>query len=125
MIDREALKRLDDARLDAWDIHRLDAFVGLLADDLVLRDTTIGAPVTTKEGAREYVRAWLDALPDMRVRRTSRVVDEDDGAVAGEVEFTGTHSGPMVVGSNIGGGGRRAYGTRAAGRRRSALVAAG
>lgn len=99
MIDREALKRLDDARLDAWDIHRLDAFVGLLADDLVLRDTTLGAPVTTKEGAREYVRAWLDALPDMRVRRTSRVVDDDDGAVAGEVEFTGTHSGPMMVGS--------------------------
>ncbi|MFE9206048.1 ester cyclase [Micromonospora sp. NPDC007230] len=98
-IDRKALERLDDARLAAWDTHRLDAFVDLLADDFVLRDTTIGAPVTTKEGAREYVRARLTALPDMRIRRTSRLVDEDDGSVAAEVEFTGTHTGPMAVGS--------------------------
>ncbi|MEU5721233.1 nuclear transport factor 2 family protein [Micromonospora sp. NPDC047738] len=91
MIDREALERLDDARLAAWDTHRLDAFVDLLADDFVLRDTTVGAPITTRDGAREYVQAWLTALPDMRIRRTSRLVDEDDGAVAAEVEFTGTH----------------------------------
>lgn len=99
MIDREALKRLDDARIDAWDTHRLDAFVGLLADDFVLRDTTIGAPITTKEGAREYVRAWLTAFPDMRIRRTSRFVDDHDDGVAAEVEFTGTNTGPMAVGS--------------------------
>lgn len=96
-MDREALERLDDARMAAWDSHRPDAFVELLADDFVLRDTTIAAPITTKEGAREYVRAWLTAFPDMRVRRTSRVVADD--AVAGEVEFTGTNGGPMAVGS--------------------------
>ncbi|OKI73954.1 ester cyclase [Micromonospora sp. CB01531] len=99
MIDREALERLDDARLAAWDTHRIDAFVDLLADDFVLRDTTVGAPITTRAGAREYVEAWLTALPDMRIRRTSRLVDDDDGAVAAEVEFTGTHTGPMAVGS--------------------------
>jgi steroid delta-isomerase-like uncharacterized protein len=96
-MERKALERLDDARMAAWDEHRPDAFVDMFADDLVLRDRTIAAPITTKEGAREYVRAWLAAFPDMRIRRTSRVVGDD--AVAGEVEFSGTNTGPLAVGS--------------------------
>ena len=97
VMDREALERLDDARMAAWDARRPDAFVDMLADDFVLRDTTIPAPITTKEGAREYVQAWQTAFPDMKVRRTSRVVGDD--AVGGEVEITGTNTGPMAVGS--------------------------
>ena len=96
-MDREALERLDDTGIGAWDSHRPDDFVDLLADDFVLRDTTIAEPITSKDGARQYVQAWLTAFPDMRIRRTSRLVDED--AVAGEVEFTGTNTGPMVMGA--------------------------
>jgi steroid delta-isomerase-like uncharacterized protein len=99
VIGREALKSLDDARFEAWDTHQIDAFVDLLADDFVLRDTTISAPITTRDGVREYVRAWLTAFPDMRIRRTSCLVDDADDTVAAEVEFTGTHTGPLTVGS--------------------------
>ncbi|SCL17528.1 conserved hypothetical protein, steroid delta-isomerase-related [Micromonospora pallida] len=99
MIDREALKRLDDTRFAAWDTHQIDDFVGLLADDFVIRDTTISAPITTRDAARDYVRAWLTAFPDMRIRRTSRIVDDADDTVAAEVEFTGTNTGPLTVGS--------------------------
>ena len=94
-MDRQALERLDDAGIGAWDSHRPDDFVDLLADDFVLRDTTIAEPITTKDGARQYVQAWLTAFPDMRIHRTSRVIDDD--AVAGEVEFTGTNTGPMAM----------------------------
>ena len=97
VMDREALERLDDARMAAWDEHRPDDFADMLADDFVLRDTTIAAPITTKEGARDYVQAWLVAFPDMRIRRTNRVVGDD--AVGGEVEFSGTNTGPMAVGA--------------------------
>jgi hypothetical protein len=38
-----------------------------------------------------------DAFADMRIRRTNRVVGDD--AVGGEVEFSGTNTGPIAVGS--------------------------
>ena len=97
-MDREALERLDDIGIGAWDSHRPDDFVDLLADDFVLRDTTIAEPITTRDGARQYVQAWLTAFPDMRIRRTSRLIDND--AVAGEIEFTGTNTGPMAMGGD-------------------------
>ena len=76
-MDRQALERLDDTGIGAWDSHRPDDFVDLLADDFVLRDTTIAEPITTKDGARQYVQAWLTACPDMRVHRTRRLIDGD------------------------------------------------
>ena len=86
MTDKEALERLDDARLATWDTHRPDAFVDMFADDFVIRDTSIAAPITTREGAHDYLRKWSAAFPDMRIRRTSRVVDDE--SVAGEVALT-------------------------------------
>jgi steroid delta-isomerase-like uncharacterized protein len=95
-MDKEALERLDDARLATWDTHRPDAFVDMFADDFVIRDTSIAAPITTREEARDYLRKWIAAFPDMRIRRTSRVVDDE--SVAGEVEMTGTNTGPIELG---------------------------
>ncbi len=96
-MDRQALERLDDARLATWDKHEPDAFVEFFADDFVIRDTAIEAPITTKDGAREYLRSWLAAFPDLRVRRTNRVVDDE--SIAGEVEMVGTNTGPLELGS--------------------------
>ena len=95
-MDKEALERLDDARLATWDTHRPDAFVDMFADDFVIRDTSIAAPITTREEARDYLRKWIAAFPDMRIRRTSRVVDDE--SVAGEVEMIGTNTGPIELG---------------------------
>ena len=52
--------------------------------------------IRTREAATEYVQAWFTAFPDMRVRRTNRVIGED--SVAGEIEFTGTNTGPLSMG---------------------------
>jgi predicted ester cyclase len=41
------------------------------------------------------MESWFTAFPDMRTRTTNRVVSEDQ--VAGEVEFTATNTGPLLM----------------------------
>jgi steroid delta-isomerase-like uncharacterized protein len=97
-MSREELERLDDQGMSAWDEHDADAFAALFADDLVVHDWTLPEPIRDKDGVRQYVNGWLTAFPDMRVKQTSRVVGDD--AVAGEIEFIGTNTGPMVMAGN-------------------------
>jgi predicted ester cyclase len=95
-MSREEIEKLDDIGISSWDSHDPEAFVSILADDFVLRDWTMAEPIRDKDGARAYVNAWITAFPDIRVTRHNRVVGDD--AVAAEVEFTGTNTGPMVMG---------------------------
>ncbi len=97
-MSREELERIDDAGMSAWDAHDADAFVGLLADDFVWHDWTQPEPIRDKEAARRYFESWATAFPDMSTKQVSRVVGDD--AVAAEIEFQGTNSGPMVMGGN-------------------------
>ncbi len=95
-MSREELEQLDDQGMAAWDQHDADAFVALLADDFVWSDWTLPEPIRDKDGARNYFNSWATAFPDMKVKQVSRVVGDD--AVAAEIEFTGTNTGPMVMG---------------------------
>jgi hypothetical protein len=52
-------------------------------------------PITTKDGVRQYAQGWFTAFPDMGVKQTNRVVSDE--AVAAEVQFTGTNTGPMMM----------------------------
>ena len=89
-------EELDDRGIKAWDDGDAEAFVNLFGDEFVLTDVGVPEPVTTKDGIRQYVSAWFTAFPDMSVKRINRVTSED--AVAGEVEFSGTNTGPMMMG---------------------------
>jgi steroid delta-isomerase-like uncharacterized protein len=95
-MSRQDLERIDDQGIAAWDQHDPDAFVALLADGFVWRDSTLPEPMRTTDQARRYVQGWLTAFPDMHVTRTNRVVDQDRVAV--ELEFTGTNTGPLQMG---------------------------
>jgi steroid delta-isomerase-like uncharacterized protein len=95
---REDLERLDDQGMAAWNNHDAEAFVGLFADDFTWYDWTVPEPIRDKDGARQYFNSWMTAFPDMLVKQTIRVVGDD--AVAAEIEFNGTNSGPMVMGGN-------------------------
>jgi steroid delta-isomerase-like uncharacterized protein len=90
------IEQIDDQGMAAWDRHDVAAFVSLLAADFVWTDLTVPEPMRSRDEARQYMQACFTAFPDMRVKQTNRVVGEN--AVAGEVEFTGTNSGPMVMG---------------------------
>jgi steroid delta-isomerase-like uncharacterized protein len=97
-MSREELEQLDDQGIAAWDQGDAEAFVSLLADDFTWYDWTLPEPITDKEGVRQYFSGWRTAFPDMRTSRVTRVVGED--AVAAEIEFAGTNTGPMVMGGN-------------------------
>jgi len=97
-MSREELERLDDQGMSAWDAHDGEAFVSLFADDFVWNDWTVPEPIRDKQGARAYFDGWITAFPDMRVKQTNRVVGDD--AVAAEIEFSGTNTGPMVMAGN-------------------------
>jgi steroid delta-isomerase-like uncharacterized protein len=94
-VSREEIERLDDQGMAAWDGHDADAFASLFADQLVATDVALPEPITTKDGVRQYAQTWFTAFPDMSVKQTNRVVGED--AVAAEVQFTGTNTGPMMM----------------------------
>jgi predicted ester cyclase len=96
-MDRKGLKRVDDDGIAAWDERDPKRFVGLLANDFIWFDTMAGQMASPEE-AVAYMESWFEAFPNMRVTRTHRVVDEVTGQVAGEVEFTGTNTGRLVMG---------------------------
>jgi steroid delta-isomerase-like uncharacterized protein len=94
-MSRADVERIDDQGIAAWDSHDADAFADLMADDFVWTDLTLPEPMRTKDEARQYAQAWFTAFPDMRVKETNRIVTDD--AVAAELEFTGTNTGPMMM----------------------------
>jgi steroid delta-isomerase-like uncharacterized protein len=95
-MSKQELERIDDQGMAAWDAHDANAFVSLFADDFVWYDWTQPEPIRDKEAARKYFSSWSKAFPDLSSKQTARVVGED--SVAGEVEWTGTNSGPMEMG---------------------------
>jgi len=93
---RDEIVALDDRGMAAWDTHDTDAFVGLFADNFEFTDSSAPAPMRSREEVKGYMAAWYAAFPDMRASETNRVVGEDSVAV--EVEFTGTNTGPLMMG---------------------------
>lgn len=96
-MSRADVEQLDDRGLAAWDQHDTAAFAGLLADEFTFSDVMAPEPFRSREQVQAYMEGWFTAFPDMRVKTTSRVVSEDQ--VAAEVEFTGTNTGPLRMGS--------------------------
>ena len=92
------LERLDEQSLAAWDSHDPDAFVEVFAESFIWHDWALRAPITDKEGARQYFASWVRAVPDLKTTSVRRVVGHD--SVATEVEWVGTNTGPFVMGDS-------------------------
>ena len=95
-MDRSELERLDDHGMAARDSHDADAWADLFADEFAYHDWTLPEPIRDKQALRDAFGAWMQAFPDMSTTTVARVVGED--SVAAEITFTGTNSGPMVMG---------------------------
>ncbi|MEU7532084.1 ester cyclase [Saccharothrix sp. NPDC042600] len=96
MTSREELLRLDDQGTQAWNRHDVDGFLDTLAEDFEWLDDAQPAPIRTRDEARQAMRQWFTAFPDMHIDVTNRVVGDE--AVAGELRFTGTNTGPLELG---------------------------
>jgi steroid delta-isomerase-like uncharacterized protein len=94
-MSREDVERIDDQGMAAWDAHDAQGFANIFADDFALNDVATPQPITEKDAVLAFAQAWFTAFPDMSVKQTNRVVSDD--AVAAEVQFTGTNSGPMMM----------------------------
>jgi steroid delta-isomerase-like uncharacterized protein len=95
-MSRAEIEQLDDRGMAAWDQHDAAAFTALLADGFTFSDVMSPEAFTTREQVQAYMESWFTAFPDMRAKATNRVVSDDQ--VAGEVEITGTHTGPLQMG---------------------------
>jgi len=93
---KDEVKRLDDQGLAAWNKHDPEAFLSLLADDFVWYDWTTPKPMRDKAEARAYFNSWMTAFPDMHAKSITRIIGDD--AIASELEFEGTNTGPMSMG---------------------------
>jgi len=94
-MSREEIESLDDQGMAAWDGHDAEAFASLFADKFTVSDVALPQPITTMDGVRQYAQGWFTAFPDMSVKQMNRVVTDD--AIAAEVQFTGTNTGPMMM----------------------------
>ncbi|MGW1347383.1 ester cyclase [Kribbella sp. NPDC002412] len=97
-MSRDVVAEVEERTIAAWSEHDVEGIVAMLAEKFVWTDVGLPEPMRTLDEVRAYVRGWIDAFPDLRVNRTNRVVADD--AVAGEVEFIGTNTGPLVVAGN-------------------------
>ncbi len=97
-MSREEVEGIDDQGMAAWGSHDAQGFANIFGDDFVVNDVATPEPITEKGGVRAYAQAWFTAFPDMSVKQTNRVVSDD--AVAAEVQFTGTNTGPMMMAGN-------------------------
>jgi steroid delta-isomerase-like uncharacterized protein len=95
-MNKDELIALDDRGIGAWDTHDVDSFAAMFADDFVYTDDTVEGTMTSLDQVREYMSGLFTAFPDMRVQELNRVIGDE--ALAAEVEFTGTNSGPLRMG---------------------------
>jgi hypothetical protein len=95
-MNKDELIALDDLGIGAWDTHDVDSFAAMFANDFVYADDTVPETMTWLNQVREYMTGLFSAFPDMRVKKLNRVVGGD--ALAAEVKFTGTNSGPLSIG---------------------------
>jgi predicted ester cyclase len=95
-MSREELERLDDQGMGAWEAHDSDAWAGVFAESFEYHDWTLPEPIRDKAALRKAFDAWTTAFPDMKVTTVTRVIGDD--AVAAEIEFSGTNTGPMEMG---------------------------
>jgi steroid delta-isomerase-like uncharacterized protein len=95
-MSKEELQQFDEQHLSTWDAHDPDGFVALFSDEFVWHDWTLPDPIRTKDAARQFFSSWIDAFPDLQTVSVTRVIGDD--AVATELEWAGTNTGPMLMG---------------------------
>ncbi len=91
----ENLRKLD-AALEAIGEHRVDKFVGLLAESVIWHGVAPAEPLKGRAAARDQrIQPMLDAFPDLQARK-ERSFGEGDW-VSVQATLTGTHKGPLQL----------------------------
>jgi steroid delta-isomerase-like uncharacterized protein len=87
--------KLDDEFIAAWNSKDTNRALALLSDDVVWNDVSIPQPLHGKGAVTQYMQNWFTPFPDMRITVKNRIATDDQ--IAAEVEFNGTHTGPLQL----------------------------
>src|SRR3989344_3369939 len=87
--------KLDEEFLAGWNEQSVDRSMGIFSEDAVLNDVGMPEPMRDKKAMQQYIQSWFTAFPDIHAVSKNRVVTEDQ--LAGEVEYTGTNTGPLQM----------------------------
>lgn len=77
------------------DDHSLDSATAGIAATIRLLNVPTGDLYSGRDGYLDYVRGWITALPDLRIRSLD-ITGAGDRAIA-EYEIEGTHTGPLLT----------------------------
>ena len=97
-MSKDDVAQVDERTIAAWNDHDVDGILAMLAEKFVWNDVGLPEPMHGLDEVRAYAQAWFEAFPDLALRQTNRVLADD--AVAAELEFTGTNTGPLVAAGN-------------------------
>jgi predicted ester cyclase len=88
--------KLNDGVIDSWNRHDTKKFLTYCDEHIVWRDTGSPEALKGKNAAAGFFEMWVTAFPDFKMKLLNKVVSED--AIAGEIEFSGTNTGPLRMG---------------------------
>lgn len=80
--------------VDAFNRHDANAFAALYAADAVAHDPQYPEPLRGREAIRKDMEDFFLTFPDIQARVVSVLASGD--TVAGEMEVSGTHKGPIA-----------------------------
>ena len=86
--------RIDRELWDAWNAHDPERYVKLLDEKWVAESDTIPAPVRGRDGAREFMKMYVTAFPDLHFRVDHTLASGD--FVVTRYTATGTHRGVLM-----------------------------
>ena len=80
--------------MSIWSAHDLDRYTKLLDEKYVAESDTVPAPVRGREGARDFMKTYVTAFPDLRLDTEQMLASQD--FVVTRWRATGTHGGMLM-----------------------------
>lgn len=90
-MNKEILRREKD---EAWNQGHYDIIDELVADDFIMHEPTQPTEIRGREGLKQYIAAFREAFPDMKMSVDMEVAEGD--MVSRRTTLTGTHRGPLA-----------------------------
>lgn len=96
-MSREENERLATEFVASWTAHDAAASAAFVVEGGTWKDVSMAEPMRDHAAMAQYVQGWNTAFPDLSARLVGCVANDD--AVAAEIEFTGTNTGPLQMGA--------------------------
>lgn len=93
---RQENEQLATEFVQSWNARDAAASAAFVAEGGTWQDVSMTEPMGDRNAMAQYVQGWNTAFPDLNARVVNCVANDD--AVAAEIEFSGTNTGPLQMG---------------------------